>query len=132
MGILLFALLSASVPFKAKTIPELHKIILRGKYEFPEYFSSNVKNLISEMLNPIPTLRIKLGNIKKHSWFNEESSEQTCHSKDTKYSSNRHHSIISAVKEYGFTREFVENSLKSREINHGTASYNILDINMFE
>jgi serine/threonine-protein kinase NIM1 len=129
MGILLYALLSATVPFKAKTIPELHKIILRGKYEFPNYFSEEVKSFISEMLNPIPNLRIKLKDMKNNLWFATSALDSSFHSKDSN-TSNKHYNILSALSDYGFPNEFVENSLKNREINHATASYNLLDINL--
>ena len=66
MGILLYALVSATVPFRAKTVPELHKIILRGKYDFPQHFSEELKDLVKNMLNPIPHLRIKLNDLKNH------------------------------------------------------------------
>lgn len=132
MGILLYAMLSATVPFKAKTIPELHKIILRGKYEFPEYFSEPVKELIREMLNPVPHLRIKLEDLKKNEWFSVENLDSSFHSTRDSNTAHRHQSILHALKEFGFPIEFVENCLKNREINHATASYNILDINMFD
>lgn len=130
MGILLYALLSATVPFKAKTIPELHKIILRGKYIFPEYFSEGVKDFITEMLNPVPHLRIKLNDMKKHTWFSLDTLDSSFHSTKDSYTPNRHNNILNALREYGFPAEFVESSLKNRDINHATASYNLLDINM--
>ena len=131
MGILLYALLSATVPFKAKTIPELHKIILRGKYEFPEYFSGQVKDIIREMLNPVPHLRIKLSDLKLHEWFNVDTLDSSFHTTKDENSESRHDNILAALGEFGFPRDYVENCLKNKEINHATASYNVLDINMF-
>ena len=132
MGILIYALLSATVPFKAKTIAELHKIILRGKYEFPEYFSEQIKDLIREMLNPVPHLRIKLHDLKQHEWFNVDTLDSSFHSTKDSNNEGRHANIVDALGEFGFPREFVENCLKKGEINHATASYNVLDINMFD
>jgi serine/threonine protein kinase len=132
MGILLYALLSATVPFKAKTIPELHKIILRGKYDFPDYFSEPVRDLIGQMLNPVPQLRAKLADLKKHCWFASETLESSFHSTRESRNDSRHFSILKALNEYGFPNDYVENSLKSREINHASASYNLLDINIIE
>lgn len=132
MGILLYALLSATVPFKAKTIPELHKIILRGKYEFPEYFTEYAKDFIAEMLNPVPHLRIKLGDMKKHVWFSVDTLDSSFHSTRDVANPNKHQNIVETLRVYGFPAEFVESSLKNRDINHATASYNLLDINMLD
>jgi serine/threonine protein kinase len=132
MGILLYALMSATVPFKAKTVPELHKIILRGKYEFPEYFSEVSKSFIAEMLNPVPHLRIKLEDLKKHEWFFGESMESSFHSTSDSVNPNKQQVILKDLENFGFPRDFIETSLKNREINHATATYNLLDINMLD
>ena len=132
MGILLYALISATVPFKAKTVPELHKIILRGKYEFPEYFSEQVKDFIGEMLNPVPHLRIKLEDMKKHEWFLTQTLDSSFHSTRDSQNPDRHFSILRALNEYGFPDDYIENTLNKREINHASASYNLLDINIID
>lgn len=132
MGILLYALMSATVPFKAKTVPELHKIILRGKYEFPDYFSDISKSFIAEMLNPVPHLRIKLEDLKKHEWFLGETLENSFHSTCGSARPGKCEGILKEIEEYGFPKDFVQGSLKNREINHATASYNLLDINMLD
>jgi serine/threonine protein kinase len=40
LGILLFAIICGTVPFKAPNLEELHKLILKGEFVFPEYVSS--------------------------------------------------------------------------------------------
>ena len=132
MGILLYALMSATVPFKAKTVPELHKIILRGKYNFPEYFSELSKSFIAEMLNPVPHLRIKLEDLKKHEWFFGEIMESSFHSTSDSVNPNKQQILLKELENFGFPTDFLENCLKNREINHATATYNLLDINMFD
>ena len=132
MGILLYALMSATVPFKAKTVPELHKIILRGKYDFPEYFSEVSKSFIAEMLNPVPHLRIKLEDLKKHEWFSGEIMESSFHSTSDSVNLNKQEIIVKELENFGFPRDFLDTCLKNREINHATATYNLLDINMFD
>ena len=66
MGVLLYAILSGTVPFRAKTLPDLHKLILRCKYEMPENISDQAQDLIKRMLNPIPHMRISLDEMKNH------------------------------------------------------------------
>lgn len=41
LGILLFAILCGTVPFKAKTMEELHELIKKGKFVYPNTLSSS-------------------------------------------------------------------------------------------
>lgn len=66
MGVLLYAMVCGTVPFKAKTLPDLHKLILRCKYHMPSNLSVEIQDLIRRMLNPIPHQRIPLAEIKMH------------------------------------------------------------------
>lgn len=69
MGVLLYALVTGTVPFKGSTIDELHRSILMGKYSFPSYLSAEVMDLISQFLKLNPHSRIAIGDILKHRWF---------------------------------------------------------------
>jgi hypothetical protein len=44
----MYALTTGTIPFKAKNIPDLHKLILKNDFDFPEGvdLSSAFKNLI--------------------------------------------------------------------------------------
>ena len=42
LGVMLYAMLAGTVPFKANSMPDLHKVILRGKYVMPEFFSPDL------------------------------------------------------------------------------------------
>lgn len=125
MGVLLYAMLSATVPFKAKNLPDLHKLVLRGKYEIPQYFSSEATDLIGKMLNPVPQLRISLDDMKKHSWFNGFVEEKVT---DGGYNLKRQNAILSKMMSYGFPRDYVMQSLNLKDVNHATATYNLLEI----
>jgi serine/threonine protein kinase len=137
MGVLLYAILSGTVPFRAKSLQELHKLILRCKYQMPENVSENAQDLIRRMLNPIPHLRISLEEMKKHPWFeqflgdsavedsiaprflgNFWASVRRCSEKE----------IIGRMSEMGFESEFVYASLRNKEINHVTATYYLMEI----
>lgn len=61
LGVLLYAMVQGTVPFKASNISDLHKIILKGEFEFPvDTVSDEVKDLISRMLLLKPESRISL------------------------------------------------------------------------
>ena len=50
LGVLLFAMLCGTVPLKAPTLEELHKLILAGEFSIPENLSNEAKDLIKGMI----------------------------------------------------------------------------------
>ena len=42
LGVMLYAMLAGTVPFKANSMPDLHKVILRGKFVMPDHFSADL------------------------------------------------------------------------------------------
>lgn len=137
MGVLLYAILSGTVPFRAKTLQELHKLILRCKYQMPDNISDEAKDLIKRMLNPIPHLRITLDEIKQHPWFDNFLGDSAIEDSiaprflgnfwaSVRKSSEKE--ILAAMSTMGFPSDFVHQSLKNRQINHATATYYLLEI----
>ena len=45
-GVVLFAMLYGTVPFKAQSMEELHSLILRGKYLLKEDISEDARDLL--------------------------------------------------------------------------------------
>lgn len=47
-GILIYAMVTGTIPFKAKSIPELHKLIIEAEFGFPDSvkLSAEFKDLI--------------------------------------------------------------------------------------
>ncbi|OMJ78628.1 hypothetical protein SteCoe_21505 [Stentor coeruleus] len=125
MGVLLYTMLSASVPFKAKNLSDLHKLILKGSYEVPEYFSLEAKDIISKMLNPIPNLRISLDDMKTHPWYDGFQAENSL---DTSFNVTKQNEIINKINTFGFPQEYVIQSLNLKDDNHASATYNLLEL----
>ena len=50
LGVLLYAMLCGTVPFKAPTLEDLHKLILAGEYTIPDNLSSEATDLIRGMI----------------------------------------------------------------------------------
>ena len=127
MGVLLYAMLSASVPFKAKNLPDLHKLILKCKYDVPGYFSKDARDLIEKMLNPVPHYRISLDAMKEHPWFSDFEANSFVELTNTLTKQN---AILKKMTGFGFPREYVIQSLNLKDVN-ATATYSLLDINDF-
>ncbi len=53
-GIVLYAMLYGTVPFKANNMSELQKIIIRGKYTLGEGISKEAKDLLQKLLERDP------------------------------------------------------------------------------
>ena len=59
LGVLLYAMVQGTVPFKAQNISDLHKLILKGEFEFPvTTVSQEVKDLVKRMIVLDPSKRI--------------------------------------------------------------------------
>ena len=66
-------MLQGTVPFKAGNIADLHKLILRGEFDFPvSTIQESAKDLIRSMLQLQPEKRIKIADILNHPWIKEE------------------------------------------------------------
>ena len=65
------------MPFKANNITDLHKLILKGTFEFPvEAINEDAKDLIRKMLVLIPEERISIPDILNHPWVKEASDDE--------------------------------------------------------
>ena len=53
-GVVLFAMLYGTVPFKAQTMDELHQLILKGKYLLKEDISIEARDLLRGLLEINP------------------------------------------------------------------------------
>mmetsp|Transcript_22494 Transcript_22494/g.22209 ORF Transcript_22494/g.22209 Transcript_22494/m.22209 type:complete len:142 (-) Transcript_22494:1-426(-) len=139
MGVLLYAMVCGTVPFKAKTLPDLHKLILRCKYHMPSNLSEEIQDLIRRMLNPIPHQRIQLSEIKQHPWFSapdyESCFEDSASPRFTgSFAANplqktNKKTILTKLFQLGFPTDFVEQSMKYGDINHATATFQLLELN---
>ena len=70
-GVVLYAMLSGTVPFKANQLSDLHKLILKGNYKKINGICSNAQDLIDKLLEVDPKKRIDIDGIFKHPWIND-------------------------------------------------------------
>ena len=132
LGVVLYTMLCGTIPFKANNINDLHTLILSGNFDLPFDLSIQAKDLIIKMIKLNPYERISIENALKHDWFNVRMKEADRTTPQffprifkEKDEENRE-SVLKAVAELGFERDFVIKSLKDNEMNHATVSYYLM------
>mmetsp|Transcript_39991 Transcript_39991/g.41669 ORF Transcript_39991/g.41669 Transcript_39991/m.41669 type:complete len:354 (+) Transcript_39991:1-1062(+) len=68
-GVVLYAMLAGTVPFKAGKLPDLQKIIMKGNYNKIKGVSEEFEDLLSKILETDPTRRLTCDEILEHSWM---------------------------------------------------------------
>jgi len=72
LGVLLYAMLCGTIPYKAESISELLKIIRLSPLTFSASISDNAKNLIKGLLTINPYERLSIPEILSHPWLIDE------------------------------------------------------------
>ncbi|XP_016132014.1 serine/threonine-protein kinase MARK1 isoform X2 [Sinocyclocheilus grahami] len=70
LGVILYTLVSGSLPFDGQNLKELRERVLRGKYRIPFYMSTDCENLLKKLLVLNPGKRGSLEQIMKDRWMN--------------------------------------------------------------
>ena len=69
-------MLQGTVPFKANNIAELHKLILKGDFDFAyPHISQEAKDIVRRMLVLTPEKRISVPEMLNHPWLQEKEDE---------------------------------------------------------
>ncbi len=76
-GVVLYAMLYGTVPFKANNMNELHAMIVKGKYTLKQGISEEARDLLRRMLECDPAKRATIGNIYRHAWMKGAEAEVT-------------------------------------------------------
>ncbi|XP_078466363.1 MAP/microtubule affinity-regulating kinase 3-like isoform X5 [Lampetra planeri] len=126
LGVILYTLVSGSLPFDGQNLKELRERVLRGKYRIPFYMSTDCENLLKRFLVLHPLKRGSLEQIMKDRWMNvghEDDElkpylEPSLDIGDTKR--------IDFMVGMGFAREKITKSLSEMKYDDITATYLLL------
>lgn len=69
LGVLLYFMVTGTMPFRAETVAKLKKSILGGAYSVPPDVSEPCLRLIRGVLQPTPSERYGLDSILQHEWM---------------------------------------------------------------
>ncbi|XP_048525308.1 serine/threonine-protein kinase MARK2 isoform X9 [Dendroctonus ponderosae] len=129
LGVILYTLVSGSLPFDGSTLRELRERVLRGKYRIPFYMSTDCENLLKKFLVLNPAKRASLETIMKDKWMNQgyvgyENDELKPYVEPEADMNDPKR--IEVLVSLGFNRYDVENSLDTQKYDDAFATYLLL------
>jgi len=68
-GVILYVLLAGFLPFRDPNLIEMYRKIGKADFKYPNWFASDVRRLLSKILDPNPKTRISIAKIMESSWF---------------------------------------------------------------
>ncbi|XP_054457793.1 serine/threonine-protein kinase MARK2 isoform X4 [Anoplopoma fimbria] len=128
LGVILYTLVSGSLPFDGQNLKELRERVLRGKYRIPFYMSTDCENLLKKFLILNPSKRGSLEQqIMRDRWMNvghEEEELKPYIEPQPDYKDPRRTDIMLTM---GFSAEEIQDSLVNQKYNDVMAAYLLLD-----
>ncbi|KAK9065688.1 hypothetical protein SSX86_015089 [Deinandra increscens subsp. villosa] len=127
-GVILYALLSGSLPFDDEMMNVLLAKIKSGMFSCPNYFSHGARNLITRMLVVNPVNRISIPEIYKHPWFQINLPRYIGdRSNNTAWTARKVDvGVLKEMDNMGFDVQEVIGSLNNLLQNQATVAYSIL------
>ncbi|KAG8449280.1 hypothetical protein GDO86_016084 [Hymenochirus boettgeri] len=126
LGVILYTLVSGSLPFDGQNLKELRERVLRGKYRIPFYMSTDCENLLKRFLVLNPSKRGTLEQIMKDRWINaghEEDELKPFVEPELDISDQKRIDIMIGM---GYSKEEIQESLSKMKYDEITATYLLL------
>eukprot|EP01124_Arcella_intermedia_P035329 TRINITY_DN8963_c0_g1_i1.p1 TRINITY_DN8963_c0_g1~~TRINITY_DN8963_c0_g1_i1.p1 ORF type:complete len:534 (-),score=113.09 TRINITY_DN8963_c0_g1_i1:28-1629(-) len=136
IGIILYAMLTATLPFDGPSSVAVLKKIVRGQFNMPLHLPLELQDLIRKMLHTDPKERITIPIIKLHPWVSgitEEVPSTPKHDDKTSepliltlHDIQTNNDVISNLKLLGWEESELMNDLLSKDINSAKVFYKLL------
>ncbi|XP_061037300.1 MAP/microtubule affinity-regulating kinase 3 isoform X1 [Eubalaena glacialis] len=126
LGVILYTLVSGSLPFDGQNLKELRERVLRGKYRIPFYMSTDCENLLKRFLVLNPIKRGTLEQIMKDRWINaghEEDELKPFVEPELDISDQKRIDIMVGM---GYSQDEIQESLSKMKYDEITATYLLL------
>lgn len=132
LGVILYTLVSGSLPFDGANLKELRERVLRGKYRIPFYMSTDCENLLKKFLVLNPAKRATLEAIMKDKWMNigyEDDELKPYVEPETDFGDSKRigwSPRAEVLMSMGYSRDEIEDSLRNRKYDEIMANYLLL------
>ncbi|GFV94121.1 hypothetical protein TNCV_2957782 [Trichonephila clavipes] len=129
LGVILYTLVSGSLPFDGANLKELRERVLRGKYRIPFYMSTDCENLLKKFLVLNPSKRASLEAIMKDKWMNvgyEDDELKPYIEPEPDFSDTRRMGKQEILLSMGYTQDEINDSLRSKKYDDIMANYLLL------
>lgn len=70
-GVILFVLMAGYLPFHDPNLMEMYRKIRNAEFKCPNWFPSDVRRLLTRILDPNPETRLSMEKIKEILWFKQ-------------------------------------------------------------
>uniref|UniRef100_A0A673CGL7 non-specific serine/threonine protein kinase n=1 Tax=Sphaeramia orbicularis TaxID=375764 RepID=A0A673CGL7_9TELE len=126
LGVILYTLVSGSLPFDGQNLKELRERVLRGKYRIPFYMSTDCENLLKKLLVLNPGKRSSLQQIMEDRWMNAGYDKEDLKPYSEPEPEFNDLKRIELMETMGFPPEEVRTALEGQKYNEATATYLLL------
>ncbi|MED6260742.1 MAP/microtubule affinity-regulating kinase 3 [Ataeniobius toweri] len=126
LGVILYTLVSGSLPFDGQNLKELRERVLRGKYRIPFYMSTDCENLLKRFLVLSPAKRGTLEQIMKDRWINAGYEEDELKPYTEPELDITDQKRIDVMVGMGYNLEEIQDSLTKMKYDEITATYLLL------
>uniref|UniRef100_H2YPH5 MAP/microtubule affinity-regulating kinase 3 n=1 Tax=Ciona savignyi TaxID=51511 RepID=H2YPH5_CIOSA len=126
LGVILYTLVSGSLPFDGQNLKELRERVLRGKYRIPFYMSTDCEHLLRKFLVLNPTKRGTLTAVMQDKWMNIGHEDEPLKPFVSAPFIENDESRLQSMVDMGYKKEDVENSILNRAYDDSFATYLLL------
>ncbi|KAE9552322.1 hypothetical protein FO519_004447 [Halicephalobus sp. NKZ332] len=128
LGVILYTLVSGSLPFDGANLKELRERVLRGKYRIPFYMSTDCENLLKKFLVLNPARRGTLEQIMKDrsGWMNIGYEDDELKPYTEKPKDQRDERRILTLQTMGYTLAQIHDALDKERFEEIHATYLLL------
>ncbi|XP_072220965.1 MAP/microtubule affinity-regulating kinase 3a isoform X9 [Leuresthes tenuis] len=126
LGVILYTLVSGSLPFDGQNLKELRERVLRGKYRIPFYMSTDCENLLKRFLVLNPAKRGTLEQIMKDRWINAGFEEDELKPYTEPELDITDQKRIDVMVGMGYNLDDIQDSLAKMKYDEITATYLLL------
>ncbi|KAM7319990.1 hypothetical protein ACRRTK_020433 [Alexandromys fortis] len=129
MAVVLYALVTARFPFKARTYRDMKEVMLNPIYYIPYTLCQNrlLVHLIVHLFTVNPEQRPTICDIRQHQWIRDREEFWKLPSSSESFCNKPNPSIVMAMWDMGYHPKAISDCLREKKFNNIMATYLILN-----